>query len=129
MKYLTWILFFIVYFLSCTYRESSRQDILPEKKMRDVVWDLMKADQFVSEFLLKDSTLDRKMESEKYYDEVFRIHNITADQFKKSWAYYQSNPELFKPIIDSIAGKRGDEIYKPIHPFKTDSLTKIKTLQ
>jgi len=99
---------FIICFLfnCCSDKEKKDSSILSEKKMTDVMWDLMRADQYVQDFVMKDSTKNKKEESVKLYEEIFSIHHITADQFKKSQAYYQSNPVLFRPIIDSLSKKQ-----------------------
>ena len=79
--------------------------------MRQVMWDMMRADEYVSHFVMKDSTKRKKDELEKMYDEIFRLHGITQGQFKRSFDYYTSSPELFRPIIDSLGKQKGD--YKP----------------
>ena len=79
--------------------------------MRQVMWDMMRADEYVSHFVMKDSTRRKKDELEKMYDEIFRLHGITQGQFKRSFDYYTSSPELFRPIIDSLGKQKGD--YKP----------------
>src|SRR5213076_2813604 len=91
---------FIIFFLcySCSDKEKKDSSILSEKQMTDVMWDLMRADQWVQDFVIKDSTKNKKEESIKLYEEIFRLHHITAEQFKKSQAYYQSNPLLFRPV-------------------------------
>jgi len=106
MKLLLSIGFLIIIF-SCA-RKEKQGGILPEKKMREVMWDLIRADQYVTDFLLRDSTRKKKEESVKLYDEIFRIHKITADEFKKSLAYYSSRPELLSGIIDSLATRKNE---------------------
>jgi len=70
------------------------------------MWDMIRADQYVSDFLLKDSTKKRKPESIKLYEEIFQIHKISREQFKNSLDYYTSRPELLRPILDSLAKKK-----------------------
>ena len=74
--------------------------------MRKIMWDLMRADAFVTEFVMKDSTRDRKTESAILYEKVFAIHSTTQETFKKSMTFYESRPDLFKVITDSL---RSDE--------------------
>ena len=74
--------------------------------MRKIMWDLMRADAFVTEFVMKDSTRDRKTESAILYEKVFAIHSTTQENFKKSMTFYESRPDLFKVITDSL---RSDE--------------------
>ena len=54
-------------------------DILPQKKMQAVLWDMMRADQFLTDYVLnKDSSLNKITESLKYYQQIFAIHKITG---------------------------------------------------
>lgn len=120
-----WRIFLVsILFLSCS-KKDKRPDVLSEKKMREVMWDMIRADQYVADFVLKDSTLKKKEESIRLYEQVFRIHKISRTQFKKSLDYYSSRPDLFRPIIDSLAQRR-NEIITPHAPANrmNDSLAK-----
>jgi hypothetical protein len=115
----------VVLFFSCSEKQREG-DVLSENKMRAVMWDMIRADQYVADFLLKDSTHNKKEESVKLYEEIFRIHKITREQFKKSLDYYSSQPDLFRPIVDSLA-KRKNEFTPPstnTHSIPVDSLIK-----
>ena len=110
--------------------------------MREVMWDMMRADQYVAAFLKKDSIHSRKDQSIALYEEIFHIHKITREQFKTSFDYYSSRPDLLRPIIDSLAKRKIESphlrpgrpvskdslvrslIPKPGHPFGKDSLRK-----
>ena len=109
---------FVLLVFSCAIKEK-KDKILPENKMREVMWDMIRADQYVTDFLLRDSTKKKKDESVKLYDQIFRLHKTTADEFKKSLAYYSSRPDLLQPIIDSLATRK-NEFPSPgaIHPRK-----------
>ena len=125
MKFLLSISVLIIIF-SCA-RKEKQEKVLPEKKMREVMWDMIRADQYVTDFLLRDSTKKKKDESVKLYDEIFRLHKINADEFKKSLAYYSSRPDLMQPIIDSLAARRNQFPPPGQNPAK-DSI-KIKQFQ
>jgi hypothetical protein len=120
MKFFLSIGFAIILF-SCARNEKLDHNILPIKKMREVMWDMIRADQYVSDFLLKDSTKKKKDESVKLYDEIFRLHKITADEFKKSLAYYSSRPDLMQPIIDSLAVRKNDFAPTGVKNFGQDT--------
>lgn len=72
--------------------------------MHQVMWDLARSDEFVSQFMAQDTGVDTKMESLKLYEQVYRLHNTTHDIFQKSLAYYQQHPKLLKVIMDSLRG-------------------------
>ena len=74
----------------------------------------MRADQYVQDFVLKDSSKNKKEESIKLYEKIFHIHHTTHEQFEKSQSYYQSNPLLYRPIMDSLVKKQNS--IKPVIP-------------
>jgi hypothetical protein len=124
MKFLPGILLLLISFFSCSEKEH-KKDILPENEMREVMWDMMRADQYVAAFLLKDSTYSKRNESIRLYEEIFRIHKITREEFKVSFDYYSSRPDLFRPIIDSLAQRKIEPPHlRPTHPVRKDSLVK-----
>ena len=98
--------------------------------MRKIMWDLMRADAYVSDFIMKDSTCDKKTESAILYEKIFAIHSTTQEDFKKSMAFYETRPDLLKVITDSLrSDEKRVETYqdykKPIHPDTTINKAKL----
>lgn len=88
----------------CSSKEKIPRDLIPQKKMKAVLWDLMRADQFLSDYVLnRDTSLDKSAERLKYYNRIFSIHKISRENFQHSFAYYQAHTPLFKIIMDSIS--------------------------
>ena len=117
----------LIFFTSCTLKNKIPKGILSQIEMRSIIWDLMRADEFVGSYVMKDSSLDRKMESAKLYEQVFRIHRISQEVFKKSLFFYQSRPDLLKVITDSLHLNEKyvmEDQYKGSKPIPHDSLTK-----
>ena len=82
------------------------KDILSQSKMQGVMWDLIRADEFVSTYIWKnDSLINREEESVNLYKQIFQIHNITKDQFRNSLSFYRQHPKLLKIIVDSLNTK------------------------
>lgn len=92
----------VLFFASCSQKNKIPKGIIAQQKMRTIMWDLMRSDEFINNFLLKDSSVDRKKESIFLYEQVFKLHEINQEQFKKSLAFYQSRPDLLKVITDSL---------------------------
>ena len=105
MRFFLFIIFFILNF-GCIRDNKIPKDIIPQNQMRKIMWDLMRADAYVTDFVMKDSTRDKKAESAKLYEKIFEIHATSQEAFKKSLAFYQNRPDLFKVISDSL---RADE--------------------
>lgn len=72
--------------------------------MTEVIWNLIKAEEYVNYFVMKDSSRNKKEESIKLYEEVFRIQGTSLQQFRKSMTYYQERPYLLKVLMDSLRG-------------------------
>jgi hypothetical protein len=71
-------------------------------QMKQVMWDLMKATEWHSFIIAKDTALRNKKEDIRLYAQVFAIHNITKERFYRSYQYYEAHPNEFKILIDSI---------------------------
>jgi hypothetical protein len=87
---------------ACIKGNKIPKDVIPQNQMRKIMWDLMRADAYVTDFVMKDSTRNQKEESTKLYERIFDIHATTLETFKKSLVFYQSRPDLFKEISDSL---------------------------
>ena len=105
MRFFLFIILIISNF-ACIRDNKIPKDVIPQNQMRKIMWDLMRADAYVSDFIMKDSTRDKKTESAKLYEKIFDIHATSQEAFKKSLVFYQNRPDLFKVISDSL---RADE--------------------
>ena len=107
--------------LACGKNERPK-DLIPELKMERVIWDLVQADEFITNFVLKDSAkVNVNAERYKLYEQVLTLHKISKDQFQTSYDYYASRPGESKVLFDSLAARasrRMQEAYKasPLKP-------------
>ncbi len=90
----------LIAFASCG-RQVPEEYIQPEK-MKRVLWDITRADELASMTANADSTKTIKQLTTEYYSQIFTIHNITREQFYKSYSFYLENPYLHKDLIDSV---------------------------
>jgi hypothetical protein len=98
------IICFSIIITGCKNKNRIPAGIIPQKKMQTILWDMMRADLFLSDFVLnKDSNLDKRTESIKLYRQVFAIHHISKEQYEKSFSFYKTHPDLFKVIMDSLS--------------------------
>ncbi len=115
--YLSMLIFF-----SCGERRPS--DVISFNDMRSVIWDMMRADQFMGDFIFaKDSLANKTAVSAKWYGEVLALHKISQAEFKKSYEYYSSHPKLMKDLMDSVS-KQVDTSAIWSQPRPGDSLRK-----
>ena len=94
----------IIFIFGCKSKDAVPSGVLSQKKMQSVVYDMMRADQFLNDYVLnKDTSLNKKIESTKLYQQVFSINKVTKENFEKSFKFYKEHPALLKVIMDSIA--------------------------
>ena len=105
MRFFLFIILIISTF-GCKEDNTPPKDVISQNEMRKIMWDLLRADAFVADFIMKDSTCNQKDESAILYEKIFDIHSTNRESFKKSLSFYQSRPDLLKTITDSL---RSDE--------------------
>ena len=85
---------------SCTDSSKIPSSIIPKDKMEKVLWDMMLADRYSAQYLLRDSaSRNVKVETMKLYEQVFQIHKISQAEFVKSFKYYLNRPDITKVIF------------------------------
>ncbi|MCW3117220.1 MAG: hypothetical protein JWM28_1302 [Chitinophagaceae bacterium] len=111
--------------ISCTSKQKIPQDILSQPTMQAVLWDLLRTDEFVLIYVRNDSLHNKKDESTRLYEEVFRMHQTNREQFKKSLIFYNGHPDLLKVVLDSLENKKST-ILQDVHrkPMIPDSAHK-----
>jgi len=127
MRFFLFIILIILTF-GCIQDKKIPKDVLPQNEMRKIMWDLMRADAYVANFIMKDSTRNQKEESAILYEKIFDIHSTTSETFKKSLAFYESRPDLFKAISDSLrSDERKAQEYQDVKKPELDTpLRKMK---
>lgn len=123
------ISFLVLVIFSCTAKEKIPRDILPQQQMETIIWDLLRADEFVNSYMRNDSSQSKKDEHTRLYEEVFRIHKTDKTQFKRSITFYNSHPELLKPVFDSLENKKTTELDIRKRPSLVDSSRKKMLLR
>ena len=102
-------------FVACTPKEKKiPKDILPINKMKVIVWDMTKAGAYV-EYAKEKRKDTSKTLSTASLAQVLKLHNITKEDFFKSFTFYQSHPLLNKELFDSVnsyAQRQRSELYK-----------------
>jgi hypothetical protein len=92
--------------IGCSDSHDVPRGILSKDKMEQVMWDMAQADQYATLYLAKDSArIDQKAETMRLYAEVFRLHQVTPEQFRKSYHYYLDHPELNQLLFDSVIAR------------------------
>src|ERR1700733_15474509 len=98
-----WIILLPFVLIACKRKNQVPDDILPPSIMQAVLWDITRSDFFVADYVIrKDSSLNRRTESVKLYQQIFDLHHVTKESFEQSFRYYKDHPALLKAVIDTI---------------------------
>ncbi len=95
----------VIIFFSCT-NNNVPNDIIPQNKMKLVLWDYVKADAYCSGFVKKDSTQNDTLVNVQLQQAIFRHYKISREEFYKSYQFYKSHPVLMTAILDSISASQ-----------------------
>ena len=88
---------------SCRQQEETG-NILGEDQMGRVLFDMLQADAFSENFLIKDS-LRKNSTTATLQDQIFSLHQITRDDFRASYQYYAGRPRKMSRILDSLLAR------------------------
>lgn len=111
-------LYFCIAFLffSCKNNNTPKGIISPNQ-MKQMMKEMVQAEVFVSNYVLKDTTKKHKEETMKLYQTIFTIHKTDSQTFLKSFDYYMSNPNIAKEMLDSLRVQQKIINLKPINPI------------
>ena len=97
----------LIFPFACSNKNEVPERILPRKKMQEVMWDMVRAGEFLNSFVFyRDSSIDKTAESQKWIGKICHIHKISKADFDRSYAYYQDHPLLMKALLDSLSKKQ-----------------------
>lgn len=97
MKHWIWIPLFIL--TACSSKEVSvPEDVIPAKQMVPILVDVHIVEGARNGALILGDTNG----IEDYYAKVYEKHGITEASFKRSFKFYNGEPELFIPIYEKV---------------------------
>ena len=76
------------------------KDIIQTKPMELILSDMLIADALSETRGL--GTVSEKQYTEEYYVTIFKNHNVSREQFLKSYKFYEDNPVILNNIYDSV---------------------------
>lgn len=106
------ILLALIVVLAACSKSKFPKGILEPEKMQAVYWDYMRADIFANEYVRNDSSKNPVLENAKLQLQVFQRHNISKEQFYKSYDYYLNHRDLMKDMIDTMLVRQKQKIEK-----------------
>jgi hypothetical protein len=118
-----WLIVVCLLSFGCSPNQDST-GILSQDKMRKIVFDLIRTDEYTSNYLTRDTSVNLQKERLKLYDKVFVLHHTTKDQFYKSYRYYEQHPDQQKEIFDSLGKWTPISRERPKVTLVKDSISK-----
>ena len=107
---------------SCTNKDKMPEGILKPEKMQAVLWDVIKADVFTTDYIKKDTAKNAAAENLKLQQQIFAIHKITKADFYNSYDYYKTNTVVFRKIVDSMIAQAERNKFTTTKTFNTKPL-------
>ncbi len=102
---------------SCQQKIGTPAGVIPKDKMQGILEDIHYAQIKINiDHLVPDSA---KMMEVIYYNRIFRLHHVTAQQFLDSFDYYIQHPDIMDDMYQNMVNELGKNV----------STYRIKTLQ
>ncbi len=90
---------------SCTGKNGIPSGVLPPVQMEKLLFDVIVAEGYAESYLFKDSSKTKEQWMNEEMDRVLAIHKVSQETFMKSYDFYKTRPDLFKPITDTMNEK------------------------
>lgn len=89
-----------LFILSCQDKEQLENRV-PFDKMKVVLYQLMKADEYYTRTVTSDSTLLKERKNIQFYKQIFEMNKVDREDFYATLTYLQKRPLEFKVLMDS----------------------------
>lgn len=108
--------FLALILVSCSSDKKPPSGIIGEIEMKNILWDVLRAQALARQYAKADSTLNDSTEIVKLTAKVFKVHGIESAEFDKSYDWYVKHPEVLKTIFDSLytqKSRRPEDLQPP----------------
>lgn len=97
------IFLLLLFMASCSNRNDIPNNIILPDSMASIMKDVIMAESYSSQYILKDSLKKDKVKAnQNLLEDIFKVHHISRTEFKNSLVFYESRPDLNKKIFDSL---------------------------
>ena len=94
---------------SCGNNDDQPKGVMNATKMQAVLWDVIRAESFTNQFIKPGQSRNALEENALLQKRIFAIHQVSREDFYRSFDYYKENGSLLKVIMDSMINKAGRE--------------------
>lgn len=102
--------------VSCS-NDGVPNNVLRPEKMKTVLWDFLRAEELSRMQAITDTTNTANQKRLALYNQVLAAHEISDQDFKESFQYYQQHPSLLKEVLDSLR-----RVPTPVSPLPRKSV-------
>lgn len=123
------IVLIAIFLFACSDKNKLPKGVLPVNQMKEVMWDLIRAGEFLNGVVFVKDSSNRAAVSQQWFNKIYEINKISKEQFDKSYSFYKEHPALMKEVLDSLSKKQVSYQPSPVSPVpSTDSLNKNKNI-
>ncbi len=116
------ILIFVLFLFSCGSKDTPPKDLIQPKEMQTVLWDVIRAQYVASEMAKSDSTINTEAQTKILSDKALAIHQLSEEEFNKSYQWYVEHPKILQTIFDSLQVQKQREIMEVAEQEKNPTL-------
>jgi hypothetical protein len=98
-----------IFIFSCYSVDKAPDNIIKPKEMKNILWDVMRAQTLAQQTSLKDSSIDMAIETKFLSQKIFEIHQTDSTHFVESYNWYVKHPDVLKLIFDSLYAQKQRE--------------------
>ena len=105
MKNISYLIGVLLVLASCGGKNKVPAEIMQPVKMQKILWDVVRSQALAAEEARKDSTINEIAQTKVLVQKAFKIHDITSDEYEKSYKWYTSHPDIMKVLLDSLSNQ------------------------
>jgi hypothetical protein len=95
-----WALLLIIY--SCSNVGKVPSEVIQQEKMGVILFELALAEGYLENYPFRDTTVNRDSMLTIELDKVLAIHKVSQKEFRDSYKFYKSHPQIFKVMTDTV---------------------------
>jgi len=105
MKNISYLIGVLLVLASCGSKNKVPAEIMQPAKMQKILWDVVRSQALAAEEARKDSTINEIAQTKVLVQKAFKIHDVTSDEYGKSYKWYTSHPDIMKVLLDSLSNQ------------------------
>lgn len=105
MKNISYLIGVLLVLASCGSKNKVPAEIMQPVKMQKILWDVVRSQALAAEEARKDSTINEIAQTKVLVQKAFKIHDVTSDEYEKSYKWYTSHPDIMKVLLDSLSNQ------------------------